>query len=524
VASVGHVRLSRLAVALIVALPLVTATASAGPFSPGVITLTDVLPAVAEAVPDPDGDFRITGKTEISATGSALAVAGQLAEALRPATGFDLPLVRATRGPSIDLALEPGHTDEGYRLEIRKDRVELRATYPAGLFFGVQTLRQLLPPEIESGTVQRQRWIVPGGRINDSPRYAYRGAMLDLARHFHTPAEVRAYIDRISRFKINYLHLHLSDDQGWRVHIDSWPRLTEIGGAPGTGVGGDGGGFLTKDDYRELVRYAADRFVTIVPEIDMPGHVNAAQVAYPELTCDGVAPRPRTDMRVGYSSLCVREEITYRFVEDVIRELAEMTPGPYLHIGGDETFATPHGSYLTFQRRVLPLVRKHGKIPYGWHEIGQSPAAGDAVLQFWGRERHNPSVNTAVAAGARLVLSPANRTYLDMKYDMLTPGGLDWAGAIEVRTAYDWDPAHLLADVPATAILGVEAPLWSETLRDAADIEFLAFPRVVAIAELGWSPSASHDWESFRARLGAYGSRWIRQGVGFHRSPQIRWS
>jgi hexosaminidase len=519
---VGRVRALRPAVALLLVLPLVTA--SAGPHPTRPIALTDVLPAVAEAVPDPDGDFRITGNTEISATGSALAVAGQLAEVLRPATGFKLPLVRQSRGPVIDLALEPGHTDEGYRLDIREDRVELRATYPAGLFFGVQTLRQLLPPEIESDTVQRRRWIVPGGRIEDSPRYAYRGAMLDLARHFHTPAEVRAYIDRISRFKINYLHLHLSDDQGWRIHIDSWPRLTEIGGAPGTGVGGDGGGFLTKDDYRELVRYAAERFITIVPEIDIPGHVNAAQVAYPELTCDGVAPRPRTDMRVGYSSLCVREEIAYRFVEDVIRELAEMTPGPYLHIGGDETFATPHGSYLTFQRRVLPLVRKYGKTPYGWHEIGQSPAAGDAVLQFWGRERHNPSVNTAVAAGARLVLSPANRTYLDMRYDMLTPGGLDWAGAIEVRTAYDWDPAHLLADVPATAILGVEAPLWSETLRDSADIEFLAFPRLVAIAELGWSPAAGHDWESFRARLGAYGPRWIRQGVGFHRSPQIRWS
>jgi hexosaminidase len=515
------VRVSRLAVALVAALPLVTATTSAGPFPERTpIALTSVLPAVAEATPDPGGDFRITALTTIVGESD---VAGQLAAILRPATGFALPVSTQPTKDAITLQREPGHGDEGYRLTIRRDGVELRATERAGLFNGVQTLRQLLPPAIEADTPQRAKWIIPGGTIVDRPRYAYRGTMLDLARHFHTPDEVRAHIDRISRFKINYLHLHLSDDQGWRIQIDAWPRLTEVGGAPGTGVGGDGGGFLTKDDYRGLVRYAADRNVTIVPEIDMPGHVNAAQAGYPELTCDGVAPRPRTDMQGGYSSLCVREEITYRFVEDVVRELAEMTPGPYLHIGGDEAFSTLHGGYLTFQRRVLPLVHKYGKIPYGWHEIGQSPAATGAVLQFWGRERNHPSVATAVAGGAKLIMSPANRTYLDMEYDRLTPGGLDWAGAIEVSTAYGWDPATLLPDIPEASILGVEAPLWSETLRTSADIEFLAFPRLVAIAEIGWSPRAAHDWDSFRARLGAYGPRWVRDGVRFHRSPEIRW-
>jgi hexosaminidase len=515
------VRLFRLTLALVVALPLVTATASAAAFRERVpIALTGVLPAVADAVPAPGDDFQITEDTVIVGSGD---VAGQLAAILRPATGFVLPVVTRPSRNAVLLRLEPGHGDEGYRLVIRRESVELLATERAGLFNGVQTLRQLLPPAIEADVPQRRQWIVPGGTITDRPRYAYRGTMLDLARHFHTPDEIRTHIDRISRFKINYLHLHLSDDQGWRIRIDAWPKLTEIGGAPGTGVGGHGGGFLTKQDYRDLVRYAADRNVTIVPEIDMPGHVNAAQTAYPELTCDGVAPRQRTDMLVGYSTLCVGEEVTYRFVEDVIRELAEMTPGPYLHIGGDETFATSHGSYLAFQRRVLPLVHKYGKIPYGWHEIGQSPAATGAVLQFWGRERNHPSVATAVAAGAKLIMSPANRTYLDMEYDLLTPGGLDWAGAIEVSTAYGWDPATLLPGIPEPSILGVEAPLWSETLRTQDDIEFLAFPRLVAIAELGWSPRATHDWNSFRARLGAYGPRWVRDGVRFHRSPEIRW-
>jgi hexosaminidase len=334
--------------------------------------------------------------------------------------------------------------------------------------------------------------------------------------------EIKAYIDEISRFKVNYLHLHLGDDQGWRIQIDSWPLLTTVGGAPGTGVDGVGGGYLTKADYRDLVRYAADRYVTIVPEIDMPGHVNAAQVAYPELTCDGVAPPPRTDTDVGYSSLCIGKEVTYRFVEDVIRELAALTPGPYLHIGGDEAHATPAADYLAFEQRVLPLVQKYGKIAYGWNEIAAAPAAHQAVAQYWGLDTSNATLAAAAAQGTKVVMSPANLAYLDMKYNPDTPLGLDWAGFIEVRTAYDWDPGTHLSDVPSTAVLGVEAPLWSETLRDLDDIEFMAFPRLAAIAELGWSPA--RDWTSFRTRLGAYGPRWVAQGVDFYRSSQIDWS
>jgi hexosaminidase len=254
----------------------------------------------------------------------------------------------------------------------------------------------------------------------------------------------------------------------------------------------------------------------------MPGHVNAAQVAYPELTCDGVAPPPRTDTEVGYSSLCIGKEITYRFVEDVIRELAAMTPGPYLHIGGDEAHATSAADYLTFEGRVLPLVRKYGKTAYGWNEIAKSPSASNAVAQYWGLDTSNPTLAAAVAGGTKVVMSPANLAYLDMKYDPSTRLGLDWAAYIEVHDAYGWDPGTRLTDVPASAVLGVEAPLWSETLRSLDDIEFMAFPRLAAIAELGWS--ATHDWESFRARLGAYGPRWVWQGVDFYRSPQIPWA
>jgi hexosaminidase len=498
----------------------------------GRTTLTSVIPAPVEVRPRSGADFRLRPLTIIRTqpgSAAAFAVGAQLAHALRPATGYPLPVLPVAPAvlPTISLLLGPADARlgaEGYRLTVARKSVTIRANRPAGLFAGTQTLRQLLPVAIDASTVQHRRWTIPGGGIVDYPRFGFRGAMLDEARHFHTPDEIKAYIDEISRFKINYLHLHLADDQGWRIQIDSWPRLATVGGAPGTGVDGVGGGYLTKAQYRDLVRYAAARYVTIVPEIDMPGHVNAAQVAYPELTCDGVAPPPRTDTEVGYSSLCISKEVTYRFVDDVIRELAAMTPGPYLHIGGDEAHATTDADYLTFEQRVLPIVAKYGKTAYGWNEIAKAPAASTAVAQYWDTSRTNATVAAAVARGTRVVLSPADKAYLDMKYDRNTPLGLDWAGYIEVQTAYGWDPGTYVTGVPESAVLGVEAPLWSETLRTLDDIEFMAFPRLAAIAELGWSPAATHDWTSFRARLGAYGPRWTLQGVNFYPSPQVDWS
>ncbi|WP_306210699.1 beta-N-acetylhexosaminidase [Actinoplanes sp. RD1] len=513
--------ISRALAAAALALPLVASPATAAP--PQAPALSRVIPAPAEVTPAPGATFRLTALTAVTAPPAARKIADQLARELRPATGYALPVLPATLPglPSISLQLGGTGAREGYTLTVTPKHVTIRAAALAGLFNGTRTLLQLLPAEIDSRTVVRTAWTINGGTIKDFPRYAYRGAMLDLARHFHTPAEVKAYIDEISRFKVNHLHLHLTDDQGWRIQIKSWPRLTQDNGGPG--VDGEGPGFLTQAEYADIVRYAAARYVTIIPEVDMPGHVNAAQVAYPELTCDGVAPPPRTDTEVGYSSLCIGSETTYRFVDDVLRELAALTPGPYLHIGGDEAHATTEADYVTFQNRVLPLVAKYGKTAYGWNEIAKSPAAATAVAQYWGTTTTNPTLAAAVTKGTKVVMSPANKAYIDQKYDPSTPIGLSWAGYIEVRDAYGWDPATHLAGVTDPAVIGVEAPLWSETLRDLDDIEFLAFPRLPAIAELGWSPAATHDWTSFSARLGAYGPRWTLRGVDFYRSPQITW-
>jgi hexosaminidase len=476
--------------------------------------LDDVIPAPAEVQPDRAADFTIIPGTRISASTGAEQVAEHLAAALEPL----VPGIEVSAGGAIRLELTAAiEGDEAYEIDIATDGIVLRSGAPAGLFAAVQTVRQLVPVTA-GGDVT-----LPGGRIADRPRFAYRGVMLDVARHFFTVDEIKRYIDTIVAFKINHLHLHLTDDQGWRIEIPGWPLLTQVSGGPGTGVDGAGAGFYTADHYTEIVDYAAARFVTIVPEIDMPGHVNAAQYAYPSLTEDGSPVKQRTDGEVGYSSLVAASELTYMFVEDVIREMAALTPGPWLHIGGDEAQATSAEDYRTFMTRVLPLVGKYGKRAIGWHEIAAVDLPETAVPQFWRIETEDEGTARAAAEGRQVLMSPADRTYLDMKYDESSPLGLTWAGCIEVDRAYDWDPADRLPGVGEQAILGVEAALWSETLRSMADVETMTFPRLPAIAEIGWSPRATHDWQSFRTRLAAYAPRWTAAGIAFHPSPQVTW-
>jgi hexosaminidase len=343
-----------------------------------------------------------------------------------------------------------------------------------------------------------------------------------VARHFFTPDVVKRYIDQIALYKINHLHLHLSDDQGWRIAIDSWPRLATYGGS--TQVGGGPGGYYTKAQYSDIVAYAAARHVTVIPEIDIPGHTNAALASYAELNCNNTAPPLYTGTNVGFSSLCVPKEVTYKFVDDVVRELAALTPGPYIHIGGDEAQSTSDADYRTFMNRVLPIVGKYGKQAIGWHEVAKVDPATSVIPQFWGTTTSNTPVRDAANRGSKVIMSPANKAYLDMKYNSSTQLGLTWAGYIEVQTAYDWNPGAYLSGVGESAVRGVEAPLWSETIRTRQDIEYLAFPRLPAIAEIGWSPWSTHNWDAFRQRLGAQGPRWQVMGLNYYRSTQIPWS
>ena len=451
------------------------------------------------------------------------AIANYLAGRLKPATGFPLKVLPAAGGApagNIYLTTADGHPalgDEGYELTITHDAVSLSAFKPAGLFRGLQTILQLLPAAAEAAALQPSSWILPTGKIRDYPRFAWRGVMLDVARHFFSVADVKRSIDLAAFYKLNRLHLHLSDDQGWRLEIKSWPKLATTGGSKA--VNNDPGGYYTQADYAEIVAYARERYIMVVPEFDMPGHTNAALASYPELNCAGVAPALYTGIEVGFSSLCTAKAITYRFVDDVIKEVAALTPGPYIHIGGDEAAATQPADYQQFVERVQDIVQSHGKQMVGWGDVASTRLLPSSIAQSWSGE----VAAKAVAQGAKVIISTASKTYLDMKYDDACPLGLKWAGFVSVEDAYSWEPATQVTGVSEADILGVEAPLWSETLRTMRDIEYMAFPRLPGIAEIGWSPAAGRSWDEYRLRLAAQGRRMQAMSVNFYRSPQVPW-
>ena len=467
------------------------------------------------------GHFHLTDDTRIVVTDESRAEGERLAASLRPASGLPLTVTDAERR-SGDVALfitDDTDPAEAYRLRIDDTGALVTATAPAGLFYGSQTLRQLLPAEIEGSELVDPPdggWRLPMVTVRDAPRYEWRGAMLDLARHFFDVTTIAAYIDQLAAYKINRLHLHLTDDQGWRIELPSWPDLTGIGGQ--TDIDGGAGGWLSADDYRRITDYAARRHITVVPEVDMPGHVNAALASVGALNPSG---RPSTiggATAYGQSSLSAELPATAPFIMSVFTELAAMTPGPYIHLGGDEAFATSPEDYASMVRLAIAAIREAGKIPVGWEEIVDADIDGPYVAQHW----LDPlKAVRAARSGAQVIMSPAAHAYLDQKYDTQTALGLDWAGHIEVDTAYRWDP--LDAGVEPEAIIGVEAPLWSETVSTPDDIEYLAFPRVIGLAEIGWSGTADRTLDDYLRRLGAHGPRLAAQGIDFHRSPLVDW-
>ena len=484
-------------------------------------------------VPEPvsvtlaSGDaFVLTDSTSIvvdPGNAEVLRTAQLLASLLRPSTGFAVPISSigtSVRGAivlrlSTDTALGP----EGYRLAVWRDSVRVTANAPAGLFHGVQTLRQLLPPQIESHmALSAVAWRVSPVTIMDRPRYSWRGAMLDVARHFFTVREVKQYVDLLALYKMNVLHLHLADDQGWRIEIKSRPKLTAAGSV--TQVGGGPGGYYTQDEYAEIVRYAQERYVTIVPEIDMPGHTNAALIGYPEISCSVRPPAPYTGTEVGFSTFCANKEETYALVDDVVREIAALTPGRYFHMGGDENPILSKEDYARFVERTQDIVARHGKQMVGWEEIARARLRPTTIAQAWATDS---VAAAAVQYGAKVILSPAKRTYLDMKYNQTTELGLTWAAVIEVRDAYDWDPATYMKGVTESNIVGVEAPIWSETVRNITAVQYLAMPRLPALAEVAWTPQSARNWDAFSRRLATHAPRWNFLGVNYYRSPQIPW-
>ena len=474
------------------------------------------------------GIFKLTDKSNIYFSGELAEIqqiGKYLADKLNPATGFAMAVKSFEGEPSagnIYLSLSSGDTplgEEGYQLTITNEIINLVANKPAGLFNGIQTLRQLFPAGIEMKSVQQGPWQIPAVTIRDYPEYPFRGVMLDVARHFIQVVDVKRTIDLMAAYKMNVLHLHLSDDQGWRIEIKKWPKLTEIGGS--TQVGGGKGGFYTQEQYAELVKYAAERNIMIIPEIDMPGHTNSALASYPQLNCNDTATELYTGTKVGFSTLCTSKEITYQFIADVFSELAALTPGPYLHIGGDESHVTKLEDYIPFMNRVQSIVNALGKQVIGWDEIALSTLKPNSAVQYWAKAEN---ALKGVKQGAKVIISPAAKAYLDMQYNSASKLGLHWAGYVEVDTGYNWDPAKLVPGIGRENILGIEAPLWTETVTNMAEIEYMVFPRMPGYAEIGWTAPDMRKWEEYKTRLAAHGERFKALKIDFYPSKLVPWT
>jgi hexosaminidase len=405
--------------------------------------------------------------------------------------------------------------DEAYRVVVTPQRVDLSARTPAGLVRAVVTLRQVIS-DIGEGTLT-----VPALRVEDHPRYAWRGLSIDVARHFFTVSDLKSVIGLLAHYKLNVLHLHLTDDQGWRVHLPSRPLLTRV--SAGTSVGGGPGGFYSPAQLAEIIDHAAARGVRVIPEIDVPGHVNAATHAYGELTPSGEPTDEYTGIEVGFSRLHDDLPATREFLKDVFTDLAAMTPGEYVHIGGDEVLTMDHDEYARLVGFVSSVVRDAGKKVVGWQEIASTPLEPGTVVQYWDINADPAPFVAAAQAGAQVLMSPASKAYLDMKYDAGTALGLEWAGHVELRDSYDWEPSSLIPGVPAESVVGVEAAVFTETLTDLSELTSMLLPRLAAVAEVAWTAPEDRDFDDFAARVAQHGAFWDRVGFSWYASPQVTW-
>jgi hexosaminidase len=415
----------------------------------------------------------------------------------------------------VALRVDPvAHQGEHYRVDVSAERVEIEAGSPEGLVRGLATLHQLLRPYRDTFAA----WPV---HVEDAPVHGWRGLSLDLARHFFGPADLRVVVELMAYYKLNVLHLHLSDDQGWRIDLPSRPLLAERSGP--TAVDGDPGGFLTTEEFEALVAFAAVRGVRVVPEIDVPGHVNAALHAYGELTPSGDPAEVYDGIEVGFSRLHADLPTTEPFLRDVFGDVAAITAGEYVHIGGDEVLTMEPAEYARLVALASDAVRAAGKKVVGWQEIAHTPLEPGTVVQYWDTRVDPAPFVAAAQAGARLLMSPASKAYLDMKYDAGTALGLEWAGHVELRDSYEWDPSDVVPGLPEGSVIGVEACVFTETLRSLDDLMTMLLPRLAAVAEVAWTPRAARDWDSFRARIAAHGPYWDAQGLAWHPTPQIEW-
>ncbi|MBN2375392.1 MAG: family 20 glycosylhydrolase [Sedimentisphaerales bacterium] len=477
-----------------------------------------------------EGVFVIDGKTYIVAKGDTQGVGEYLSALLDPATDLKLEVKSGDAGGNAIVLDSSGSAEkygkEGYALEVKDDGVVITAASAHGVFNGCQTLRQLLPTEIESKTkVAGISWSVPKVKIEDEPRYPWRGMHLDVCRHFFDKEFVKKYIDMLAMHKMNVFHWHLTEDQGWRVAIDKYPKLTEISawraGEYGKKYpeGETYGGFYTKDEIREVVAYAAERFVTVVPEIEMPGHSVAVLAAHPELSCTGGPFIVYENWGVSKDVFCAGKEETFEFLENVLAEVVELFPGEFFHIGGDECpkdrwkkcelcqarikaegLHDEHELQSYFVQRIEKFLNSKGKRLIGWDEILEGGLAPNAAVMSW---RGMSGGIAAASQGHDVVMSPTSHCYFDFYQGDPKTEPKAIGGFLPLEKVYSFEPTpENLPEDKKKHMLGAQGNVWTEYIPTTQQVEYMAAPRMSALAEVVWSPKELRDWDDFQQRLG----------------------
>ncbi|MBT8335218.1 MAG: beta-N-acetylhexosaminidase [Gemmatimonadetes bacterium] len=506
------------------------------------------------------GAFTVDSTTRVvlpaAGEAGAAAHAAPWLDALRVASGFPLEVVAPEEAPARNvvtfvLEADAATGDEGYTLDVSDDRIIARAGTPTGLFYAAQTLRQLTPRHIERAGLLRagppEGWAIPAVSIRDEPRFSWRGLHLDVGRHFFGVEFVKRYLDQMASFKFNRFHWHLTEDQGWRIEIEAYPKLTEVGAwRDGTLVGHYGnrphtfdgeryGGFYTQDEIREIVAYAAARHITVVPEIELPGHSSAALAAYPEFGC-GEGPVEVAQLWGVFEDIYCPHERTFGFLETVFDEVLDLFPSPWIHIGGDEApkaqwersaaaqevirregLADERELQSWFIRRIERHLNAAGRRLIGWDEIVEGGLSPTATLMFW-RDWNAEALELAASQGNDVVMTPNSVMYFD--HYQADPEGEPVAigGLTTLEDVYAFDPVpEPFRGGGEDRILGAQANLWTEYIPTPQKAEYMAYPRAVALAEVVWSAEDHRDWTSFQARLSPILERLDLRSVNYRR-------
>jgi len=493
------------------------------------------------------GKFILTEGTRIYSDKELLKVSEYLKNFLLPATGNNLIIKERKEKIGNDSSINLKLTDnegklgfEGYTIEISPKEINITAPYPVGIFYGIQTLRLLLPPEIENNAkVEGIEWQIACLKLEDFPRFSWRGYMLDEARHFHGKDVVKKMLDLMALLKLNKFHWHLTDDQGWRIEIKKYPKLIEIGSKREETQEGsrfskkrDGlshSGYYTQEDIQEIIEYAKDRFIQIIPEIDIPGHTRAALASYPDLSCKGYPFRVSTHWGFHKDVMCVGKEEVFEFLQNVLKEIIDLFPANIIHIGGDEVLKERWKScpdcqlrlkneglknekelQLYFTNRIIAFLTNLKQKTVIWNDALKKNLGGRPICQYWFRGKKE--VLEYLKNGGDVIISDFKYTYLDHSYSF-TP----------LKLAYKFDPIpKKLEEKYHKHVLGLEAPMWGEYTPNIKRLEWQTFPRLIVFAEIGWTPQLKKNFNSFKERLDTFLKRFDLLGINYANSREVK--